>query len=206
MLTTKSWAQSLNLSVAATAPAVKNYSRRCRRTARQIAVRSIILHGVVAVAFKVNPEAIIDWFREQRIWRSVTPGERAFLTSPSRTSHDRLRFTWHKEAEWTLLWAIGKIQSLGLPTTECDTRRLVDEIIPPLGTDISDFVSTAKTREPGVLLAEDDRTYQMWCHAQEARRTGQLPSDLNWSVLYERRYALEWLDNGQSWDDITCDA
>lgn len=206
MQTTESWAKSLNLSVEASAPAVEDYSRRCRRTARQIAVRAIILQGVVAVAFKVNPQAIMDWFRKQRIWRSVTPAERAFLTTSSPTGKQSLQFSWHKEAEWTLLWAIGKVESLGLPTTECDTRRLVDEIIPPLGTDISEFVSTAKTREPGVLLAEDDRTYQMWCYAQKARRNGQLPSDLNWSVLYERRYAFEWLDGDQNWDDVTCDA
>ena len=101
---------------------------------------------------------------------------------------------------------IGKVESLGLPTREWDTQRLIDEIIRPLDSEIADFLATAKVREPGVLLAEDDRTYNLWCYAQKARRKGELPVDLNWSVLYERRYAFEWLDGMQAWDDVTCDA
>jgi hypothetical protein len=57
-----------------------------------------------------------------------------------------------------------------------------------------------------VLLAEDDRTYDLWCRANAARRKKEpLPADLNWSVLYERRYAFEWLDGLEAWDDVTCD-
>jgi hypothetical protein len=33
-----------------------------------------------------------------------------------------------------------------------------------------------------------------------------VPEDLNWSVLYERRYAFEWLDGLEDWDEVTCDA
>jgi hypothetical protein len=84
---------------------------------------------------------------------------------------------------------------------------LVDEIIPPLGSDIEGFLASARLRPPGVLLAEDDRTYNLWCYANSAIRTGEpLPSDFNWWVLYERRYAFEWLDGMQDWDDVTCDS
>jgi hypothetical protein len=67
-------------------------------------------------------------------------------------------------------------------------------------------VASAKVREQGILLAENDRTYNLWCYAQKARRKGELPADLNWSVMYERRYAFEWLDGMQAWDEVTCDA
>jgi hypothetical protein len=203
---TESWAKSLGLSVEATPPTVEDYSKPCPRSSRQIAMRALVLQGIVAVASKVDPEAITEWFREQRLWRSVTAEEKAFLENPLPTKEQRNKFGWHKEAEWTLLWVIGKVESLGLPTRECDTRRLVDEIIPPLGSEIADFLATATVREPGVLLAEDDRTYDLWCYAQKARRKGELPPDLNWSVLYQRRYAFEWLDGTQDWDDVTCDA
>jgi Domain of unknown function (DUF4272) len=206
MLSTETWATSLGISVEATPPTVKEYSKPCPRSARQIAIRAVILQGVVALASDVDPEPIIEWFHGQRIWASVTPKERAFLISKSVTHEQRNQFGWHQEAEWTLLWVIGKVESLGLPTSGCDTRRLVDEIIPPLGSDIDDFVASAIVREPGVLLAEDDRTYNLWCFAQKARRNGELPADLNWSVLYERRFAFEWLDGMQDWDEVTCDS
>src|SRR5262249_19867551 len=172
----------------------------------QIAVRSLILHGIVAVAAQVDPQPIMKWFRDQGVWRDVTPEERTFLKAPSPTEAQRSKLGWHIEAEWTLLWVVGKVEALGLPVQECDSRRLVDEIIPPLGGDITDFVGSARIREPGALLAEDDRTYRLWCHAQKSRRQGKLPADLNWSVLYERRYAFEWLDGMQEWDEVTCDA
>jgi hypothetical protein len=206
MHSTETWAKSLGVSVEGTPPTVEDYSKRCPRSSRQIAVRALILQGVVAVASEVDPEPIIEWFHERRLWRSVTPEEKAFLNNPSHTKEQRNKLGWHQEAEWTLLWVIGKVESLGLPTRECDTRRLVDEIIPPLGSEIADFLATAMIREPGVLLAEDDRTYNLWCCAQKARRKRELPTDLNWSVLYERRYAFEWLDGLQDWDDVTCDA
>jgi hypothetical protein len=206
MLSTKTWAKSLGIPVQATPPAVEGYSGRCPRSARQIAVRAVILQGVVAVAAGVDPEPAIRWFRDRRVWRSVTPEEKAFLRDPSPPTEQRDKFGRHREAEWALLWAIGRVESLGLPTRPCDTRRLVDEIIPPLGGDIGAFLASAEVREPGVLLAEDDRTYSLWCYAQKARRRGALPADLDWGVLYERRYAFEWLDGPQQWDDVTCDA
>lgn len=206
MLSTEAWARSLGISVAPTPPAVEDYAKRCPRSARQIAVRALILQGVVAVAQDVEPEPIVEWFRNQRIWPSVTPEEKAFLQNLSPTKEQRNLFSWHQEAEWTLFWVIGKVESLGLPTHTCDTRRLCDEIMPPLGMDIAEFVASAELRHPGVLLAEDDRTYDLWCNGIIARRKGELPDNLNWSVLYERRYAFEWLDGMQEWDDVTCDA
>jgi hypothetical protein len=165
------------------------------------------LQGVVAVGFRVDPGPVIAWFRKQRIWKQVSPEEKAFLTSVKPTAEQRYKFCWHQEAEWTLLWTIGKVKSLGLPTQCCDTRRLVDEIIPPLGSDIEKFVATAKLRPPGVLLAEDIRTYNLWCYAlADRRKKEKLPKDLNWTVLYERRYAFEWLDGREVWDNVACDA
>lgn len=100
-----------------------------------------------------------------------------------------------------------QVESLGLPTRTCDTRRLCDEIIPPLGLAITPFLASAELRPPGLLLAEDDRTYDLWCRAHTARRKGErFPDDLNRRVLYERRYAFEWLDGTQDWDEVTCDA
>ena len=190
----------------ATPPSARDYSQTYARSARQIVVRALNLHGVVAVAAGVDPQPIVKWFREQQIWRSVTPQEKAFLTSRAPSQEQRDKFAWHKEAEWTLLWAVGMVESLGLPTRGCDTRKLIVEIIPPLGSDIHGFADAAEVRDPGVLLAEDDRTYNLWCYAHKARRKKQLPADLNWDVLFERRYAFEWLDGNQAWDDVTCDA
>jgi hypothetical protein len=207
MLTTAAWAESLGISPELDLPPVPGYSEPYARSAHEIAVRTVILQGVVAVAFKVDPEPIVEWLQDQSMWQYVTEKERSFIENRNATQNERNRFSWHQEAEWTLLWMINKVKTLGLATTQCDTRRLVDEIIPPLGSDIQQFLSTSVLRPPGSLLIEDDRTYNLWCYAHQARRKQEpLPEDLNLSVLYERRYAFEWLDGNQEWDDVTCDA
>src|SRR5262249_57763702 len=82
---------------------------------------------VAAVASEVDPAPIVAWFHEQRMWRSVSPEERAFLADPSVTAAQHNKFGWRQEAEWTLPWMIGKIESLGLPTCCGDARRLCQE-------------------------------------------------------------------------------
>ena len=207
MVTTKEWALSHGISVEDTPPAVEDYAEPCQRSAQEIAARAVILQGIVAVASDVDPEPVAEWLREQGVWDLVSPSEQAFLIDATLSEEKRRRLRWHQEAEWTLLWAIGKVESLGLPTRGCATRRIVEESIPALGSDIEGFTASAKLRPPGVLLAEDDRTYDLWCCVAASRRRDEpLPADLNYWVLYERRYVFEWLDGMQDWDDVTCDA
>lgn len=207
MSTTKEWAESLKVASDTNLAEIPGSSKLYARTAREVAVRAVILQGVVAVAYKVDAQPIVDWFQSQRIWDAVTVKERNFLASSEQNASERVQFQWKQEAEWALLWMIQRVESLGLPTRHCDTRRLVDEIIPALGDDLQPFINQSRLRSPGALLAEDDRTYDLWCYALAAqRRRGSLPSDLNLGVLRERRYAFEWMDGNQEWDEVTCDA
>jgi hypothetical protein len=192
-----------------TPPAIADYDEPCPLSAREVATRAIALQGVIAVACEVDPAAIIDWFKEQGVWDAVSPNERAFVLDPKTArSDDVLRLRWRQEAEWTLLWVVGKVDHLGLPIRQCDTRRLVDEIIPELGSDIEPFLASATLRSPGELLSETDRHYDLWCRYIQTRRERpeSLPSDLNVEVLYQREYAFEWLHGIEPWDDVQCDA
>jgi hypothetical protein len=207
--TTEQWAESLGISTAPTPPCVEGCDEPCAFTARQIATRAVILQGVVAVASGVDPEPVVQWFRDVGVWSDVSPNEQALLVDPASVKQQAINgFRWRQEAEWALLWVVGRVEALGLPTRQCDTRRLVDEIIPVLGSDIEPFLASAELRPPGVLLAEDDRHYDLWCNYFQTRRQGThlLPSDLQFSVLYQREYAFEWLHGSEAWDDVQCDA
>lgn len=207
MSATKRWAESLQVASSAEVPPITGYTESFARSAREIAARALILQGVAAVAYQVEASPIVDWFQAQGLWGAVTPQERVFLLDSSPTDTERNRFRWKREAEWTLLWMIQRVETLGLPTRFCDTRRLVDEIMPALGDDTRAFIGQSELRSPGALLAEDDRTYNLWCYALAAQCRGEsLPSDLNLGILRERRYAFEWLDGNQEWDEVTCDA
>jgi hypothetical protein len=207
--TTEEWAQLHGISIPLTPPAIEGYEESCPFTARQIATRAVILQGVVAVASEVDPKRVVKWYQDQGIWGAVSPNERELFRDPS-SMHEReiTGFRWRKEAEWALLWVVSKVEALGLPTRECDTRRLVDEIIPALGSDIEPFLASAELRPPGVLLAEDDRHYDLWCRQFQTRREHieLMPSDLKLGVLYQRQCAFEWLHGIEAWDDVQCDA
>jgi len=206
MATTKLWAEALRISSDEDLQPIADYSESCPRSAREVAIRAIILQGVAAVAYEVDAQPIVAWFEQQKIWDYVTPLERKFIANPEPTEKEQLQFRWKQEAEWTLFWMIGKVSSLGLPIRFCNTRLMADEIVPPLGDDVGDFLEKAKLREPGALLAEDDRTYDLWCNAFACRRRGEaLPNDLNLGILRERRYAFEWIKGQESWDEVTCD-
>ena len=165
MTITKIWAESLKVKSDKILSPIPGYSKLYARSAREIATRTLILQGIVAVACNVDAQPSVGWYQDQEIWEAVTPRERAFLLSAESTEAQRIHFQWKQEAEWTLLWMIGKVESLGLPNHQCDTRRLVDEIIPALGSNVFDFVGRAQLRSPGALLAEDDRIYDLWCYA-----------------------------------------
>ncbi|MFN0055377.1 MAG: DUF4272 domain-containing protein [Planctomycetales bacterium] len=207
MDSTKAWAESLGIETTRDLAPIVDCDEPYARTASQVAIRAVILHGVVAAAYKVEARPIVEWLRNQRIWDSVTPLERDFLAGKDRSDAVCIPRQWKQEAVWTLLWMIGKVESLGLPTHNCDTARLVDEIIPPLGDDLEPFITQSRLRAHGELVAEDLRTYNLWCYARAAmRRNEPLPTDLNLAVLRERRYAFEWMDGFQEWDHVTCDA
>lgn len=207
MVSTHEWALLHNESVDATPPSWEGHTHHYPRTAREVAVRAMALQGVVAAAYGVEREMIIEWLQEEKIWEAVTAQEKEFLLAPMSTEYEYRRFQCHQEAEWTLLWMLGKVEALGLPTHYCDSRRLVEEIVPGFATDLDPFLDSAELRDTTLLLAEDFRTYNLWCQVHQDRRLKQsLPHDLNLTVLYERRYAFEWLDSVDDWDKVTCDA
>ncbi len=205
MVSTKEWAASHGLCVDDTVPPVDDYKEPYKRTAEEVAIRTIILHSLAAVGYEVDPHPIIDWLKDQDVWDHVSPNEQAFLCASDPSDQERSDARWRQEAQWALLWTVRKIESLGLPTQTCDTGKLVDEIMPALGDPIDSFVSSAKLRPPSGLLAEDDRIYNLHCYARQAYRQNAMPDDLVYDVLFQRHYAFEWLNGDEEWDSVTTD-
>ncbi|WP_249369667.1 DUF4272 domain-containing protein [Acaryochloris marina] len=194
-----------DLCIEATVPFKNQEGNQCPRSVEEVAIRSIILHTVAAVGYKVDSKLLVDWLKDQQIWECVSPLEKTWFATKEITDEDRSPLCWRVEAEWTLLWAISKVQSLGLPTQTCDTATLVDDIMPTLGDPIAAFIASSKLRSPGALLVEDDRVYNLHCYARQAFKTNTVPDDLIYDVLVQRHYAFEWLHSRDEWDDIRLD-
>ena len=206
-MNTAEWARQKGISDLNVIPAVADYNEPIARSAAEIAQRILILQGTVAVAAGVDSGAVEKWFKSKGLWPSVTQNELTLFVPGEISQEERHNHVWHKEAELALLWVLGLVESLGLPIRECDSRRMVDELMPALGADIHQFVESARLRTPGEILVEDDRHYNLWCSFHQTRRCGEaVPSDLHPRVLFERQYAFEWLKGHDDWDHVQCDA
>jgi hypothetical protein len=208
MIKTKEWAESHGILTEDILAPVKDYDEPYKRTAREIAVRTVIIHAAVAAAYGIERQNIIEWLKDQNLWSEVSPDEQAFLFSnkPRRLSEgDRINAQWLQEAQWTLLWTIKKVESLGLPTKTCDTIKIVDDIMPVLGDKIEPFISSAELRPIPELRAEDERINMLYHHVQQASLRDEIPDDLIFGVLSQRKYAFEWLRSGNNWDDVNID-
>ncbi len=204
-MNTKKWAVFHRICVEDVAPPVEGCDAVYNRTAEEIAIRTIVLQCVVAVGYEVEPRSVVDWLKNKNLWSHVSPNEKMFLLADKRSSNECSDARWREEAQWALLWSIRKIETLGLPTTKCDTARLVDEIMPALGDSVASFVSSSHLRSQPELVAEDLRTYNLHCFARQAYRKDMMPDDLIYGVLYQRHYAFEWLNSDFEWDAVTTD-
>lgn len=205
MTTTIEWAQAHGVCIEATVPFTEQVREPCPRSVKEVAIRSIILHTVAAVGYGVDSKLLVDWLKDQQLWDYVSPLEKIWFAAKGMTDEECRHLCWRVEAEWTLLWAISKVQSLGLPTQTCDTATLVDDIMPILGDPITAFIASAKLRSPDALLVEDDRVYNLHCYARKAFKSNAAPDDLIYDVLVQRHYAFEWLHSRDEWDDIRLD-
>lgn len=202
MIKAKEWAESLDINTQDILPPSEDDNENYIRSAGEVAGRIIILHSIVAAGSGIDREAITRWLQDQNLWDQVSPSEQTALLSPRRFREDRSGSQWFQESQWALLWTIQKTASLGLPVKTCDSIKLVDEIMPALGGDIDQFISSAEFRPAAEINAEHDRICRIYYHAQQAIDKGELPEDLIYGVYYHRYYAFRWLMYDEPWDDV----
>ncbi|TWT38893.1 DUF4272 domain-containing protein [Blastopirellula retiformator] len=206
MTTTKQFAIAHKVWSEEVVPAIPDCEEALPETAVEIARRILILHGVAAVGYGVDGGEVFEWLDSQGLTGDISPWELALLKADEPSERNCSIAVWRPEAAWALLWTIGKITTLGLPTKTCDTAKLVDELIPPLGGSIDAFVQSAQLRPAGEILAEHDRHYNLHCYVRQAvKGRSPLPRDLQYPVLWQRCYAFEWIYDADHWDDVTVD-
>lgn len=127
------------------------------------------------------------------------------LFSPNAGEADSLQFVWRYESAWTLLWALGHVETLDAPVEICNVD-FANSIV--FNTDPEDFIKDSKLRPLDEILDQADRIYRYHWAVVNARLQGnEEPAGLMGSVVYERHYALNWLVGhmDQDWDSVSTD-
>lgn len=202
MIDTKTWAESHNIDIQDIPSPVEDYTEPYKKTAGEVASRIIILYGIIAAGHGYDREAIRQWLVEQNIWNQASPNEQQFLLSPRIPKEDNSGTRWLQESQYALLWAIQKVDHLGLPTETCDSIKLIDDIMPEFGGDVESFISTAELRPPMEIRAEEERNRRIYYYSQQEGKEDEVPGDLIYGVLFQRYYSLSWLNTDSGWDDV----
>ncbi len=177
------------------------------RTSEEIARRAIALHCIIAASHGVSKKDIIKWLQEERLWNELTPREVRFMTHDDNPDKEVSWMTWFVEAQVTLLWAIGKLNSLPSLTVKCDTA-LVVGAIPGLFESTTPFIESATLRSAVELDREEEELYDIRCQIEQAIKIGKAVSGgYDKDVAFFRHYGLSWVVGycGQAWDEVTPD-
>jgi hypothetical protein len=186
-------------------PAIESEEETTPRSAKEIAIRAV---GLCAVALRgggLRQQDVMSLLNGKNLWVSATPEEKKFLLKNKPDRQEMINFKWRYESLWVLLWALGRAEDLGAPTSICDVRRAVRMV---LDIPSEDLIQGAKSRPISEILDEADLIYRYDWAVVDARIKGkEAPGNLNPGVVYERHYALNWLIGymGQEWDYVTTD-
>jgi hypothetical protein len=129
----------------------------------------------------------------------LTPKERAFLDSPAPTDADRGPFTWHYESVHVLLWALGYVKSLAMPTTYANAREITAIVGPRTPERL---LRDARPRNGRRICDEADLALRYhWAARHAALHNTPLPAALLPGVCLYRQRTFQWLlDKTASWD------
>jgi hypothetical protein len=200
--------ESLGVTLNKNLPCIESEAEVNTRLPTEIAQRVTVLAMTNLVAFSTisNTEAT-EYLQENNLYHLVTPFEKDFLNDP--TDEKKNHESWKCEGIWTLLWALNKVNELGLPNELCSLDKVPPENY-PVGPakNPNDFIQACTTmRSKKEILDANDLYYRLDWACVDARIHGKQIVEVNPSVVYERHYALNWLIHymDQDWDEISCD-
>ena len=130
----------------------------------------------------------------------LSPEERAFLDAEPPGRQTIVNMVWRYEALGALMWSIGLLPELPLPTALVDVPRVARIML-----DL-DPTQPVSLRPDAEILDSLDLTFRLHWAATNARVTNKPPpADLDGGVIQERHHALNWLIRfeGAAWDDVT---
>ncbi|NIO41111.1 MAG: DUF4272 domain-containing protein [Burkholderiales bacterium] len=135
--------------------------------------------------------------------RHFSNEEKGFIRDPDPSPAARNCFLWRYEAAWTLFWALGYVQALGIPRRACDVEFAVSC---KRDRNTDKFAAESALRPIHQILDQADLIFRYhWAGVDAALAKRAVPAGLNGGIVYERHHALRWLIGYQDWDDVAID-
>ena len=127
------------------------------------------------------------------------------LINGEYTEQDLIDIAWEYEIYWSLVWALGLIKDISVPSEICDCNLAIDLVFKC--NNYEEFRNKVKLRNIEEILDLLDLHYRYHWATTEKRINPNTPiGNLNPEVVVERRRGLEWLISEESdWYNISLD-
>lgn len=151
-----------------------------------------------------NAQHCMALLEKYRIGRELTPKEVTILNNQG-SAQDVINMVWKYEAYWTLLWALGIVETLDYPDHIIDCDFAIQAVA--AHDNFAGFMASTRLRSIDDILDEADLIYRYdWACVDARIHHRDMPGGLDSSVVLERHRGLNWLidiDGDDDWDTVS---
>lgn len=151
-------------------------------------------------------EFFLNMLHKYNVQQFLTDNEKSFLQAQYPDAQEAVSIAWQYEAYWTLIWALGFVETLEFPDDVCDCDYAI-QVVSSCET-FEQFYAQIAMRSKEEILDEADKIYRLHWACVNSRINGQAaPLALNESVVMERRRGLFWMIgyHNEQWDTMSMD-
>lgn len=183
-------------------PLIEEESEAVIRPAADIAKRILILAYLnTTIDNRDDREDIIAYLKTEKLWGHVSQREQKLFTKDILSEKEAISISWTIECLYVMLWAINKIDDLGLPREEASGTV---NLIPGYMESSEEFINVAVIRDTTEILDASDLIYRIhWAVRQSGMDDIEVPN-INQDVVSEWHRAINWITFYEdNWDHIT---
>lgn len=187
-------------------PPIEEESDANIRTAADIAKRIFILVYLSVYVEGGDKDEIIEYFKSEELWDSVSNYEKKLLLKKKLTEKEKINISWQSECIYLMLWTINKIDNIGLPIDQCKVGKMLD-LLPNAFDTTKDFIQNARVRPTVEILDKSDLIYRLhWAVRETDSKNKDILGSINSGIIQEWHYAINWITYyAENWDDILTD-
>lgn len=173
------------------------------RSVNEVVDRLLGMYCVAAAAYGFNRESAVKWLNANVTGEALTPDERQFLLTGKGPVQE---YKFQIEGIWALYWACGLADSEFSFGSQCPQNFVTR--LPDLKTnqDAQSVRAKAALRDVAEVVQMADTAYCIhWAQRQSVLGGQADRQTMPEYVIRERRHALDWLLEGEDWDNIALD-
>jgi hypothetical protein len=164
--------------------------------------RLLCLNAVAATAYGFDRARSLAWVRQEKLASSLTNRERHFLERGEGRPH---AFQVQIEGMWALAWSLGLAPELDF-WKDCSSSFASQLPNLNIGQSSAELRRKTSLKSLEQVINACDLAYCLhWIVRQAEVDRKQPPAGLKSYLVMERRRALDWLLNSQTWDSLSLD-